>query len=461
MTDGVSHISALDVPRKRTAAPYLGLRYTLLVLLLFSFTVLPDIWIGPAPLWLIFSGFAVGLAMVDRTLANDIARVARALTDPIVVPWLCAVVAFAVIDAVRATGDFERVTLLNLFQLMTMVLAAALAYRTPPRVVIYAIGLIAAGEGLLCIGQIMQVSVAWKVPDLLQRISSHVQTDPSEMAGDYADIFRVRGTLQFVHKFNAMQGMLAAFLLCAVFERAQLLEELRIKYVPLVICAALGLIGVLLTFSRSTWFALGVIFVYLIYRSRMKIGGTRLLVGMVIFGSLVYLVAFSSSPILGRLTDFSAESSTNTLRYSQLDYGLGVLTSSPLYGEPIPVHTGDFPVHSVALRKFIDYGFLGFLPYAFTILGIGMTLLKFARSRNVVASFLGQAGIAVFLVAMIDSSTHSAGILHTDVMEAPLIGLLFGLMFGAAPAIIASAPRRRRVGAPAMDGPADPDRTSQ
>lgn len=394
-------------------------------------TVAPLLWIGPAPLWLFLCGLGLAIIFTYRPLQLAIKQVAAQITSPVLLPWIAFVVIGLVIGSFR--GDdisrLSRAAFLPAFQCFSILVVATLAIYVSPRRLIQLLAVVAAVQGVICIAQLLQVRAAWHIPEIIASFSTNqVDTDNDVVAGanELGAVLRARGTFLNVHAFNPMQGMLAAALLYWSFLDGQTKKALRVAPWLLYLGATLGSIGVLLTFSRSTWIGLAVLLAFLIWRARKRIGTFGIVFLACLLAVAVILTA-AEMPIIRRLMDFSSRSTTNADRIGQYGYVLQVLFTNPFTGSP---YHARLPVHSVLLRQFVDFGLFGWLAYVLVLIGLSGMFLRFARSKDSVLSALGGAGLSGFLVVLLDSWTHSAGLLRGDVFQFMILGTFLGLMLG-------------------------------
>jgi O-antigen ligase/polysaccharide polymerase Wzy-like membrane protein len=300
--------------------------------------------------------------------------------------------------------------------------------RVRPRTTIYLLALIGTLQGVICIAQYYQVYAAWELPNtLMQAVGARYDITLIPQV-HFVDVQRVRGTTLLVHKFNPMQGMLTAFLLAVVVLNVQVKNVLKLQPLLLLAATLFTFIGMFLTFSRSTILGVTLTIVILLLHTRrfvtIAIIGSSIGLGYLIF----QVLQLDDAAQFGRMTDFSETASTNASRIEQYPYAFQILANHPLIGDPRGDSAERILLHSVLLRFLVDYGMLGVIAYLLVVFGVVRVLWTGRKHDDDCAQVLGLASLCSFLIALLDSWTHSSGFLVRDVNQAGMVGLFIGLL---------------------------------
>lgn len=320
--------------------------------------------------------------------------------------------------------SLQRVFFLNASAILALVVTAIWASLEKPKFVIRVIALIALTQGIIAVAQFAEVGNIWSVPESVNAIFGD-----RNAAALYEDKYfdgRVRGTNVHVHKFNAMQGMVAIFIFVTAFLSARKKVNLKGNWF-LWLVSPFALLGMILTFSRSTIFGS----IFSISMAAIKTRGIKPLVFFTATCLAIYFftgaLSLDEAKESNRLLDFSMKSDTNASRLHHLKYAMKTFAQSPLMGRSEKDGTIG-PIHSVLLRIVVDYGLMGMVPYLTVIFGIYFILFKY-RKLGKCQDTLAWAGLCSFTVAMIDAWTHSSGLLVRDVTQPVLVGVFIGVLF--------------------------------
>ncbi|MBI3675784.1 MAG: O-antigen ligase family protein [Proteobacteria bacterium] len=431
------------------------LRFGLLAAMIVYVTMFDSMWIGPVPLWLLLP--LVGLAMIAHfpSLTDDFAVLFHKLEWRMIVPWIfyIAVVAIFLFSWGTFAGFAGRRVVFTGMQLAALLVAATLAYSTPPRQILYLIAAIAIFQGIVCIGQVLQMSWARALPDLFYSIGGS-SGDDAQSNNPYdaiKDMIRARGTLHFVHKFNPMQGMLAALLVVFSLAGGKFVA-LKMRYNRLFILAGafFGTIGMVLTFSRSTVLGIGATVLAIWWRTAREHRFSRTLVVLILFGVAAVILSASESPLVSRLLSSDPFDSENISRTKQAIYTWSVLWNSPIFGAPMKIGPGEYPVHSVLFRIFTDFGLVGTIPYLAVILGALSLVWRYTGSMDPILRTTSLAAFGVMTIVLSDGWTHSGGLMQTDATQCVLLGVAFGMMFSAERNALRERERLRGPGATSL-----------
>src|SRR5581483_255727 len=133
-------------------------------------------------------------------------------------------------------------------------------------------------------------------------------------------------------------GVMCGFLVGFLLSGAKSAEFRNLNRLYLVIATFLGVVGMLLTFSRSTFFGLGLAIAIAVMR-RGK--ATALIIAaagvLTVAGIGFYLLQgsdLSNFGIATRLLNFSAHSTQNLERVKHIAMTLHVLQVAPFFGDP-------------------------------------------------------------------------------------------------------------------------------
>ena len=196
----------------------------------------------------------------------------------------------------------------------------------------------------------------------------------------------------------------------------------------------LAILGMLLTFSRSTVLGalLALLVVILSVRRPAAAAGALILFVATAYVGLMQLQILDA-PQLGRLADFTESRETNAARLDQYTDALRAFADNPLAGRGSRVDSEEVPVHSVVLRVMADYGTLGLLPYLWVIGGIVALLYRGSTGPSEVSRIIALASLCAVATGVIDASTHSSGLMLRDVAQPALVGGFLGALLGQVP----------------------------
>lgn len=423
------------IAARTSAPPLIELRegMQLPALIFFAATIIAAtsfeyLWFGGIPGWLILTSLAAGVAAFG-VVGSATNIVLRSYWKSLILPWLAFVFLVTLIELSRGSLELSlsKRTLLNLATLGLLLTCAIFASRLRTSSVLYVLALIGAMQGALCIGQYTQTPGAWEMPERIARLTGANLSREITEDTDYSEVGRVRGTNPFVHKFNAMQGVLAVFLFTALMANAGLQNILKLRsaiFLPLALVTAAGMF---LTFSRSTLFGALVGACLVLIRAR-KIGATVALAAFLAFAYYgLSKLEVTDAPQFTRLIDPSRTESTNVGRLQQYWEALGSFARNPLVGQESTLSPTDVPVHSVLLRIFAEYGLLGGVPYLFVVGGLATLFWRAGSQKASAASAIGLAAFCAFLTSLLDAWTHSSGLLFRDIAQPALTGTFLGM----------------------------------
>lgn len=192
--------------------------------------------------------------------------------------------------------------------------------------------------------------------------------------------------------------------------------------------AVIGLIGMFLTLSRSSFLGISLTAPVLLSSIRRvaTLGIVLVMVGLVYFGG--HILNIHKAKEAQRITDFSVTRQTNKGRIQQYTYALNVFSKHPIVGEPKGESAKKTLIHSVLLRILVDYGLFGGISYLLVIFGVIISLFRQRDKSGTPNRILAVAALCSFMLAIIDAWTHSSGFLVRDVNQAGMIGLFLGLL---------------------------------
>ncbi len=389
------------------------------------------IWLGPFPAWLavVIVGLLFGVLFFSKHRLSTVESF-RAITTKILVPAIVFMLIALIIDVGRGSfaTAFSKRFLLNGSVLLALLAATSWAMHVARSFIIHLLALIALVQGMFCIAQFLGSTEAWDFASKLANAYGKVDQDEMTNA-TFALIQRAKGTSLYIHKFTPMQGIIVTFLLTAGIMNFQQKNPLKLKMYFMLPAVTIGLVGMILTFSRSVILGLVISLALLILSQRnFKVLFAVLVMG----GSLVLAESYvniGGGKEFNRLTDVSMSRTTNASRKEHLKYALESFSNSPIFGTSA-VGIGHTLVHSVPLRILVEYGLMGLIPYLVTFIGI----YRFFRSEQKLnydipqVTILTKASIYALIVGLVDSSTHSSGFLIRDVTQGMLFGLFAGMV---------------------------------
>lgn len=412
------------------------LGFFLLSAMIIYVTIFDSMSIAAVPLWLLLPFIGAAAILYYPALAQDFAYLFHKVEWRVVAPWIfyVGVVAIFLVVGGKFEEGFGRRVVLTAMQLAGLMVAMTLAYSTSPRKILYLLVAIAVVHGVVALGQVLQVGWARNLPNIIISFGGNA-SDDSQAVNPYdaiKDSVRARGLLFFVHKFNPMQGMLAVILI-AFYSAGGRIAAFKYQYSRIVIAigALFGTIGMALTFSRSTLLGLGATVMAIWWLGSKSNRFTRM---MVVLGAVVVFaagLAVTSLPLVARLLSSDPFDAENLSRTKQLIYTWQVLWESPIFGAPMKILPGEYPVHSVLFRTFTDFGLVGAVPYLCVIIGTLTLVWRYARSPDRAIRTAALAVFGVMMIILSDGWTHSSGLMQTDVAQAVLLGTMLGVMFGA------------------------------
>lgn len=402
----------------------------LLASLLFAAVCADYLWIGPAPLWLEIVGLGGLYALVARGRLARLVDQVRGLVVPVCAPWLLFVAVVLVGDWLNGSlaASVSRMVVLNLAALLLLLTAAAWSSNIDRRQLLTIIAVLGFMQGLVGIAQFLDVPGAWDLPAAIQHLGSRAG-DALQSLGDFDDVGRVRGLHIYVHKFSAIQGMFVACLAAATLSGRRVLRQTRLVFVLFAAATTVAVVCLLLTFTRSVLLGLGLALMVASLALPKKQRGVAVVVicgAAATVALMAVALDIASSPQFGRLMDYSA--ADNAGRLEVWAYALEAFRRSPLIGEGFATGSKYLPIaiHSVFLHILASYGILGALAYALVVGGCALLFFRALRSQDAAVKLSGATGLAVLIVALIDGSTHSSGMLVADVGQPALIGALLG-----------------------------------
>jgi hypothetical protein len=393
------------------------------------------IWIGPVPLWLATLATGVFFSLIDSHFRLFLHQEIFKSWRWIVVPWISFIVVTVISDLLNGSMSvsLSKMVLLNLCTLGLLLSTRTYARVSERSSVLTIFALLGAAQGIVAVLQFLGIPSAWSFPEWLSEVfGKGVGEGIPGMSDTFEAVGRVRGTSLYVHKFNIFSGMVSTLLLVVALSGPRQLGARRLTYLSLVAMCIVSLIGTILTFSRSTILGCGVVLALCMACGiiRVRIRGLVSLIGLgaVLTIFLVYIGILESSQ-LPRIYDTDPLRETNMARLSSISIGWNAFLRSPVLGEGFLAGSPDLAVaiHSVPIRVLASYGVIGGLFY---VLVIGSLLFGFlgrfrtAKGPQRVYSF---CALSVVLVAFLDASTHSSGLLFYDVAQPAVIGALLGL----------------------------------
>lgn len=410
----------------------------LFILALLSSTAFDYVWIGPVPLWLAFAALGLGAILLEYSGMAKLFRVLSHVGRPILVPWMLFIVVHSAIAIVHGLepGGIRKSLIYSTAALLLFTMMAVWSSRARFSTVIYAIGAIALLEGVVAMAQTMGMHAAWRIPDLLSAVFPHTDPEASTLVDHIENAGRARGTMQLVHKFNAMQGLMCAILVTVTALGFHVKDAALVRRRFVTLATLLGVIGMALTFSRSTVIGLTLVIVFV----TMKRGVTMRRSSAIAFALTALIIAAIIGSVVmnyddrtaSRLTSFSLASRENIERVQFVEIAWNVFKSSILIGDPALSPSGPLamPIHSVPLRIFIDTGLVGFAFYLFVLMQLARVFWKASRSSDRYVALAGTMGVATFLMGFIDATTHSSGLLQNDFLQPAIFGMICGLISG-------------------------------
>lgn len=426
----------MATPRPVTRFEY-GIATTIVAATIVMASSFSYFFVGPVPIWLALGAAGLGLAIIYGRLLP--AWELSAELRWIVAAWLSLILIAGALDIFGdMPRDFMAGAVLNLMTFFVFLGLFALATFTDNRRVVATIIAIAAFQALLGITQFFGSGAAWRFPDMMAEIFpmfARIEYDDSFDISlmSFEQVGRVRGSLHGVHLYNQIQAMLVSFSVVVALSDNGISFGSRLRNLAAWSAIGLGVIGVLLSFSRSGILAVvGAVGIALILNpkpSRVLIASIG---AAVVLLALIYL-GFSDSSQFYRLTQSLDEGNTNLERFSHIEHAWRNFLNNPLIGASGPNGYPDLslPIHSVPLRYLNDYGLIGFVLYMSVFGGFVALFVRRLKSPSPIVSAWAGCGIAALLVVVVDSWTHSSGFLRRDLMQAAMLGFVAGAMLAA------------------------------
>lgn len=414
-----------------------GFFLTILVIITTSFEY---IWVGPLPLWLMISLVALLAALFSRQQRGSIAEALKFNGKTLFLPMLLFMLMALLIDVAKGSlaDSFSKRYLLNFSLLISMLAVSSMSMLVRRTYILYLLALIASVQGLICIAQFMGSQEAWTLAEKIAALFGRIEQDDVG-AVNFASVHRVKGTNLFIHKFTPMQGVLVTFLMVVGLLNFQYKNPLKISMFLMFSAITIGAVGMILTFSRSVILGslIAIVLVLISARNIKMIFAMLLLAGSLLVAESI--VNIEGGKEFSRITDTSMTRSTNASRLHHFNHSKEVFSEYPLIGEPYnPRDSHRVLVHSVPLRVIVEYGLLGFFPYAATLYLLMRKFKKASKSNNeetLEIKIFGKAALYSLMVAFIDNASHSSGFLIRDVVQGVLFALFTGIIwqkFGSA-----------------------------
>lgn len=387
------------------------------------------VWIGSIPAWTLWL-FPMGAALlVSSSMRRDLDFLLRQpYTKAIILGW----VFFQIVVIVTDSGhgylyrSFAPVIVYNLLALITMFLVALGAMRTSLRWLIWIMAVFTAIGGILGVLQFLDVAWAWRFPDLIATHFSSMSASEIRILNQESG-GRVRGTHTLIHKFSAYQGILLAWLVSIAAGYRRVTSRNRVGFIIFLLLVILGGLSLPMTFTRSAIFGVGMVMVLI---SVFSSGRFRawIIIGVGFALLLTSLLDYRESGSYARLFNLSARTHSISARIYGYQYAWDVFRRSPFLGEGTETGLEYLvkAIHSVPLRILANYGIFALLGYIIVILAFAGAFILTYRIGSYEAKTVAFASIAGLLVGVIDSATHSSGLLRYDIAEPALFGMFLG-----------------------------------
>ncbi len=409
-----------------------NIKHTWYIIVLFiiivNVTSFDYIWLGSFPLWLFFGLVVFYVSMFDNQYRLRFIHIVKTIFFPIIFPWIIFIVVVLILETANyfIAESFSNRFLLNSAALFLMVSVATWSSLVRPSSIVYIIALIVLMQGILCIAQYLGVAEARTLPDVISSLFGRKMSFyDSEV---FKDLGRVRGTNMYVHKFNVMQGILVAYIFVVLVNTKQWNNNTSKLNIILLPALAVGLIGMVLTFSRSTIIGIAITIMVVLATSRKNINIFYILVLAIIIVGMISVLNITERKEFNRILKLSPAQAENANRLEHIKYSLNIIRRSPVFtGEPTAQFNSRVPIHSVALRILVNYGVLGFIPYILVIAGFTVQFLR-GVWRGDTTKVFALSGICAFIVAIIDGWTHSSGLLMRDICQPVLLGAFLGMI---------------------------------
>ncbi len=396
-----------------------------LYLLVILSSCLYYIFLGPFPLWLLFS--LLGLAYI--IIIKKAAWVTLVYNDNkvIIIGWLLFSVYSFFRDYLGSSGAFDAGIMLNIFTLVLFLFGLLISFRNSLKSFIFIFAIAILIQSIVAIFQAMGNKFAWSIPDILNFASKGVETKYT-IEGKEEFGGRVRGLSTFIHIFSPLIASASIFFFILVRERIILFTKKEKIFYNII--AGVSLLAMVLTFSRSVIISGGgIIFISLFFSKATGWAKFRNIV-LLIFTLVVVVVVVTNEKIeaYNRITDFGSQYNSDQRRFGSYYYA-GQLISQNLFFGVSSFGTEDFEVaiHSVPLKTMAAYGVVGFLFYLVTIVSfIGKIVKGITQNRN---SALKKYSLIVgcwLFVCLVDSTFHTSGILSKNIYEMGIAGALLG-----------------------------------
>lgn len=221
--------------------------------------------------------------------------------------------------------------------------------------------------------------------------------------------------------FDNGQGVLFSILFVILYNRAKLSLDRGLKRWFYYFMMALCLANILLSFRRSLWFGLGLVFLWIFVTSNVgrKIAVLGVALIALAVGSVIYKERFDASyqsrwatGITSDITTKSGEIDLKAGRFSELYAAMGVANEHALLGlgpwgmntpRVTPYKEQDF-VHSSVIHVYIKTGLVGIALYLAMLFSYVVWWLRIRRRKwnNIYYKSLGDAFFCGFLVELPD-----------------------------------------------------------
>lgn len=419
----------IDWPAPRSRPIYLT--QALLFTLIFSAAVLPYVFAGPIPLWLMLGMILFCLSAIGIS-RNDQLRLSLIAT-PIVVFWFILIAITAVLDATAfSQRDVLAGPLLSFLTLLTFIGVSSTIKSFQISWLIHVLCIIVIFQGIICLFQYFGSTSAWNfwrmvdgfLPEL---VKVNANADAASNLFTYDAAGRVRGTHLYVHVFASVQAALTAALLGVSFSKAIWPSQSKLTHILIIVAVVLGTLSVTVTFSRSAILGVSLALGFLLF-IRIRRAIVSISITIAIF-AILGLLQIQEADQYVRLFNVDAATTVNRVRINQLMDTLRIVELSPLFGAsglPYYAPSQEIPIHSVLLRYLHDYGLVGLISYLAVISAILFHLLKYLRSNLQQQRDIAAVGVCIFLAAIADSWTHTSGFLRRDLVHAILFAVVYG-----------------------------------
>ena len=395
-------------------------------------TGLSYIWFGPLPAWLLCLTGLFAILFLSSTSRNNLKVILnQKLVKIVIITWTLFVLIVLVSDSLAGSlkSSFSSVIIYNLVSFAAMIAVALVSMRVKTSDLILLIALLTGLGGILGILQFFGVYWAAAFPDIIASHFSRISGFDLFIDQHYNPGTRVRGIHTLVHKFSAYQGMMVCWLFCLIIGGKARLMGGHFRYIIIICLSMLGGLGAILTFTRSIILGFLCTIVLLLFFLKDK----RAIFRILIFSGIALFLIINMAERWGRgehkrLFDYSKTSSSIYTRLAGYEYAVNAIKRSPLLGEGTTPRREAFmkSIHSVPIRIFTDYGALGVICYLIVIFALSIMFIKMTRVTVQNISLLSLAGLCALLTALIDSATHTSGLMRYDIAQPVLLGVFLG-----------------------------------